>query len=344
MVPVSRAWIRLPPGSAAKSVLTTAVERGFTTFLADEADAAALAGLAKVRLLTVRDGEVREGERALGPRVEIASVEDQSRALALAGRRSLVLVSARDWRVIPYENLIAAYQGKGTTLVAEATGVADALLLLETLEVGVDAAVLDARAPADVLALAEALASRAARAVPLSRASVLAVRHVASGDRVCVDTASLFAPGEGILVGSSSNAMFLVHSEAIESGYVAARPFRVNAGPVHAYVMLPDGRTKYLSEVRAGDEVLAVSADGRARSVVVGRAKVETRPLLLVEAESGGKRFSTLLQNAETIRLVTPGGGAISVVELKEGDEVLVRLDDVGRHFGTAVRETIRER
>jgi hypothetical protein len=35
-------------------------------------------------------------------------------------------------------------------------------------------------------------------------------------DRVCVDLASMLAPGEGMLVGSFSRALFLVHSEVSE--------------------------------------------------------------------------------------------------------------------------------
>lgn len=50
--------------------------------------------------------------------------------------------------------------------------------------------------------------------------------------RVCVDMASLLAPGEGLLVGSFARALFLVHSECAESAYINSRPFRVNAGPV----------------------------------------------------------------------------------------------------------------
>ena len=50
--------------------------------------------------------------------------------------------------------------------------------------------------------------------------------------RVCVDTASLLAPGEGLLVGSFARALFLVHSECAQSAYISSRPFRVNAGPV----------------------------------------------------------------------------------------------------------------
>ena len=54
----------------------------------------------------------------------------------------------------------------------------------------------------------------------------------------------------------------LVLGETAVSGYVPPRPFRVNAGPVHQYVLMadPPGATKYLSEVVAGDTVLAVDA------------------------------------------------------------------------------------
>jgi 3-dehydroquinate synthase II len=62
-----------------------------------------------------------------------------------------------------------------------------------------------------------------------------------------------------------------------------------------------------------------------------------------VEVESEGKRFTTILQNAETIRLCTPAG-PVSISELKVGQEVFVRLEQGGRHFGHAIKETITER
>lgn len=52
---------------------------------------------------------------------------------------------------------------------------------------------------------------------------------------------------------------------------------------VHAYVALPGGRTGYLSELRSGSEVLVADAGGRTRTALVGRAKIERRPLMLVE-------------------------------------------------------------
>ena len=53
----------------------------------------------------------------------------------------------------------------------------------------------------------------------------------------------------GCLLGSSAKLLALVLAETAASGYVPPRPFRVNAGPVHQYVLMADGSTRYLSEV-----------------------------------------------------------------------------------------------
>ena len=58
-------------------------------------------------------------------------------------------------------------------------------------------------------------------------------------------------------------------------------------GPVHAYVAVPGGKTCYLSELKAGKEVIVVDQSGRQRTAIVGRVKIETRPLILVEAKVG---------------------------------------------------------
>ena len=182
-------------------------------------------------------------------------------------------------------------------------------------------------------------------------ARVTRVEPVGLGHRVCADTLSLLRRGQGMLVGNASAFTFLVHAETEHNEYVASRPFRVNAGAVHAYVRLPHDRTTYLGELRAGQEVLIVAADGTTGVATLGRVKIEVRPMLLIEAEVEGKdgpvRGAVFLQNAETIRLVTPRGEPVSVVALEPGDEVLCRVDDAaggaGRHFGMRVAEEIRE-
>jgi len=83
--------------------------------------------------------------------------------------------------------------------------------------------------------LAAYLHQRSAQGVQtlqLSEATVTRVASVGMADRVCVDCASALVPGEGMLVGSFSRALFLVHSECMDSAYINSRPFRVNAGAV----------------------------------------------------------------------------------------------------------------
>jgi 3-dehydroquinate synthase II len=147
-----------------------------------------------------------------------------------------------------------------------------------------------------------------------------------------------------MLVGNTTEGFLLVHSESIENPYVAARPFRVNAGAVHAYALCPGGRTRYLSELKAGDETLIVDHTGRAQVAYVGRAKVERRPLMLVRTECAGKEIALVLQNAETIRLTAPGGKPVSVAVLKPGDKILAHLMGGARHFGMKIAETLKER
>ncbi len=232
---------------------------------------------------------------------------------------------------------------QGRNLFVEAASVEEARTFLGILERGVDGIIITApelKAVKEILRLVKGLSPTE----ELVAATVTGVKPLGMGDRVCVDTCSNLGPGEGMLVGNSSAALFLVHAESLENPYVAARPFRVNAGPVHAYIRVPGGRTRYLSELAAGDEVLVVNYQGQTSPAVVGRVKIERRPLLLVTAEVEGRQLSTILQNAETIRLTRPDGTAVSVVQLAPGDQVLVALEEAGRHFGYKVTETITEK
>ncbi len=147
-----------------------------------------------------------------------------------------------------------------------------------------------------------------------------------------------------MLVGNTSSAFLLVHPETLENPYVAPRPFRVNAGAVHAYIRLPEGKTAYLADLAVGDKVLVAEHTGPTHDAVVGRVKIERRPLLLVEAKAGDAKVSLVLQNAETIRLVLEDGTPVSVAVLAVGDRVLGSVEEGGRHFGIAVTETILEK
>lgn len=276
--------------------------------------------------------------------VEITSKKHEQLARILGKDADYLILMGRDWKVIPLENIIADLQGEKVKIIAAVSDHDEAKVALETLEHGTDGVLLCPQEMSQIKKVAELIEKIQSESYPMKTATITRVEPVGIGDRVCVDTCSMMHLGEGMLVGSYSQGLFLVHSESMESEYVASRPFRVNAGPVHAYVMTPGNKTKYLSELETGDEVLTVDQEGNTKIAIVGRVKIEKRPLMLVEAESEGVILRTLLQNAETIRLVTEDGEPKSVAELKLGDKVMVYLDPNARHFGMAIEESIIEK
>ena len=254
-----------------------------------------------------------------------------------------IIVVGTDWKVIPLENLIAGLQEMDVEIIAGVKNAEETRLTLETMEHGSEGVLLDTDDVSEIKRAVQAVEKTGLEETQLNTATITKVKPVGMGDRVCVDTCSLMSVGEGMLVGSQSNGLFLVHSESEDSPYVAARPFRVNAGAVHAYVKIGE-KTQYLSELGAGDEVLVVDSKGQQKTAIVGRVKIEKRPMILVEAKVGDAVIKTILQNAETIKLVGKNGKPISVAALKEGDEVLAFYEDTARHFGMKVDETIIEK
>ena len=254
-----------------------------------------------------------------------------------------IILIGTDWTVIPLENIIADLQKVDVEIIAAVADRDGAKLALETLEHGTDGVIFEANDFAQIKEIAEEVDNASRVKYELKVATITNVKPLGSGDRVCVDTTDMMQPGEGMLIGSYSKSMFLVHSESLESEYVASRPFRVNAGPVQAYVMVPGNKTRYLSELVAGDEVLIVNTEGETRTAYVGRSKIERRPLILIDAEYEGKTIRTLLQNAETIRIVDADNNPLSVADAKPGDKVKVYIEKSARHFGIAIDETIIE-
>jgi 3-dehydroquinate synthase II len=295
----------------------------------------------EIRKLGILPTVSEDGDLQLGHDVvvkEVREKKDEEEILALSLSKKVV-VRGRDWMIIPLENLLS----RTKNLFVEIHDLKEGQTALSILEKGVDGVVIDNSDPNAVRQMIHALRGRSEK-IEFLNAKIKRIESLGTGDRVCVDTCSAMALGEGMLIGNSSQALFLVHSESVENRFVNARPFRVNAGPVHAYIRLANGETKYLSEVQSGDQVLIVNFEGASYPAVVGRAKVEKRPLVLVEAEGNGQPFSIILQNAETIRLTAPSGEAVSLVDLKEGDEVLVCMEKAGRHSGVKIDETIVER
>jgi len=321
-----------------KKVITAALESGVSAILSTkEGVSKKVKELARVKTIAP-DGDLKLGEEF--EIVEIRGKEDEERAAELLKRGKKVIVKTTDWTIIPLENLLA----QGDEVYAWVRNAEEAKTALTILEKGVKGVILETKEVNEIKAAGEAI-SQAGEKVELETAKIKRVKPIGMCDRVCIDTCSNMVRGEGALVGNSSAGMFLVHAETESNPYVAARPFRVNAGAVHMYVRLPGGKTKYLAEIESGDEIMIYNYKGEGRIAWVGRAKVEKRPMLLIEAETKeGKKVSAILQNAETIRLTRPDGTPVSVVELKEGDEVLVYTEEPGRHFGMKVKESIVEK
>ena len=326
-------WVKAVPWI--KEVALAAVESGADALWVPPGKAP------EVKKMGIIPTVAEDGDLVLGRDVvekEVKEKKDEEEIIRLSHSKKVV-VKGGDWTIIPLENLLS----RTNNLFVEISDLQEGKTALTILEKGVDGVVINNDDPNVVRSILSAL-KKESETLGLLTARVRRIEPLGLGDRVCVDTCSSMNLGEGMLVGNSSQALFLVHSETVESSFVNTRPFRVNAGPVHAYTRLPGGETKYLSELKAGDEVFVVNFEGKSYPAVVGRAKVERRPLALVEAEENGQIMSVILQNAETIRLTQPDGKAVSLVDLKEGTEILVYREGTGRHFGVQINETIVER
>jgi 3-dehydroquinate synthase II len=282
--------------------------------------------------------------------VEVRGGKDLDRAVesSLKSDHKFVVVDCANWKIIPLENLIGEFRRRHRKLYAFMKTESEIRLAFSILEKGVDGVVVPySSLRASKASIAKMTSAAGAQTnLALAKGKIKRIVDVGDGERVCIDTASQLELGEGMLVGSMATFFFLVHSETIPTEYIPTRPFRVNAGALHSYILGVDGKTRYLSELQAGDKVQLVDKSGAKRDAVVGRIKMERRPLVMIKAECDGKEGTAMLQNAETIRLVRPDGTPLAVTEAKVGDEVLVHVSEQarGRHFGGEVDEFIVER
>lgn len=276
--------------------------------------------------------------------ITISTVEDLEKIVS-ASKLGIgtVIVKARDWKIIPLENLIASLQRTQTRIIAVVEDPREIETMYGILERGVDGVLIKPKNGEDIKRIVEGF--NYVKSVELSIAEVVEVKDVGLGDRACIDTVSILSIGEGMLVGSRACFLFLLHNESIASSFTEPRPFRVNAGAIHSYTLTPNGRTKYLSELRSGDRILIVDSSGSTRSVAIGRVKIERRPLRMVAARIDGEHGTVIVQNAETIRFIGPENKLIPSTDIKPGDKVLVYVTkELARHFGQSVDEFIIER
>ncbi len=312
-----------------KELVTLGLESGVDGILTEKKASQDVLALGRTTVVTEEDWMIMD--------MNSRGKQEQA-AQALKSGRTVLL--GQGWEVIPVENLLAQNKGR---LGLEIQSRERAALAAGILERGVDFLVVNPEGKSELKQIVQDF-KMSQGTLKLEKATLTAIRPAGLGHRVCVDTCSMLTTGQGLLVGNSSSFTFLVHGETEANPYVAARPFRINAGAVHAYVIGPDDRTSYLEELGPGDAALTVHANGRTTLATVGRIKIEVRPLLLITARIGDVHGRIFVQNAETIRLVRSDGTPASVVTLKEGDQVLCHTDQAGRHFGMRIAEQIEEK
>ena len=267
-----------------------------------------------------------------------------------------IVLDFSNWKMIPVENIISECEGTGTKIAVIVNLAMDVNGIAFALEKGVDAIVIKnevkliqacsiaksqrlENSSLDSIQTAESLEK-----LNLSELTITNIESGGVGERYCIDLVCLISEGEGMLIGSSSSSLSLVHGEVIDSEFVPARPFRVNAGPPHSYILMADGKTKYLSELISGDNVMLVSENGSTRSATIGRLKIEKRPFLRIYWENDYQISNSIfLQQAETVRILSRVGVVKSVTELKIGDTILCHELNHSRHIGNKVSINSRE-
>ncbi|MHC4573414.1 MAG: 3-dehydroquinate synthase II [Planctomycetota bacterium] len=331
---MKKLWVNADPYN--KQVVISALESGAEAVILPDGTTETVREFGKIKTVE-KNGDIKPGVDV--EFIDISGKADEDKAAAVPESK-IVVLRMLDWTIIPIENLLAR---RGKNIMVQVENSEQAKLMVEILEKGVDGVVLRTTEINEIKKTAEIIHGISEK-VTLVTATITGTKQLGMGDRACLDTCTQMSLGEGMLVGNTASGFFLVHSESIDNPYVASRPFRVNAGAVHAYTLVAGGKTKYLADLKAGDEVLLVDAQGKSQVAYLGRNKIEKRPMMLIEAEAQGVSISLVTQNAETIRLVDLEGKAVSITKLKPGDKVLAHIEKTGRHFGMQVDETLIER
>lgn len=311
---MKKVWVKAVPWD--KNIVITALENGADAVMVPAGCSGRVKKLGIIRTIS-KDGDLKPGRDVIEVRIKSSKDVD---GIARLSKSKLVIISTTDWTIIPLENLIAQSEG----LIAEVKNAKEAKTASQILEKGVDGVLVNTKDLSEIKKIIKFFKG-AAEKLELEVAVVTGVKPIKAGDRVCIDTCTNMVMGQGLLVGNSSNAMFLVHSDSVNNSYVAQR---MNAGSVQAYTLVKGGESRRLAGISTGDEVLLVDYKGNTEEAIVGRSKMKEELMMLVEASCGGRKISLALQNAETAKLTGPGGKPVSVMNLNKKSRVLAYLKE----------------
>lgn len=333
--------------------------------------------------------KAKDAGRKTGLFIDVEDLESEFPYCVEVCRRGddFVVIDIEHATYIPYEQLLVETEGLPTRIlrsvpIKELRGTVDeinqSLNAFATMERGVGV-LFRSQSVEAIESLGRNLAHRQSSKMDLVTAKVEDVQHTGLGHRVCVDTTTLMTAEEGMIIGSTGWGGIFVCSETHYLPHMNLREFRVNAGGVHSYIWGPD-KHLYLSEMKAGSEVLAVDIHGGTRMVTVGRAKIERRPLLRIRCSVSmdqitnddvrqmiidsqracldvtpkGEKIAvedqncvyinTFLQNDWHVRIMGADGKIRHTTLIKPGDELLAHVDVPGRHMGGPVTEHIFEK
>lgn len=281
----------------------------------------------------------------IGISFEIVDRESLDKGIELIKQPlDVFVIEFRDTTNIPLELVLAMTQDAPCKVLKKVRTLRDGAVSVLTMEIGADGLVLESNNVGEIVDLANEIRKNNTYTFDLKPAVVTDVRPVGMGTRVCIDTTSLLTQDEGMILGSTSNGGLMTCSETHFLPYMNLREFRVNAGGLHLYTWGPDEKAVYLSDLKAGDKIYVVNSKGETREVVVGRLKMESRPLLFIECEIEGVRINTFIQDDWHVRMFGSEGEICPSSEIKVGDKLLGYIDVPGRHLGVKINETISEK
>ena len=170
-----KVWIEIDKWD--KSLITDALENGVDAFFVTKKEyVEKIKALAKVDVFE---------KNSLPNNIQffkINSKEDEERAAKISNKTSLI-IEAGDWKIIPFENLIAVREN----LFAAVNNIDDALESLGILEKGVDGLYVNNCSSMEKINILKKIKLTKGN-LKLEEGEIISVTKLISGDRICIDT------------------------------------------------------------------------------------------------------------------------------------------------------------